>query len=419
MALPAGGFAGPDPGFDLSANPSFTLDYKQWVSPQATPESRAAFVTSLRDTVVGLGFFYLKDSPLEEEGRKQNMFELSERFFALSLEQRMKIDIENSRHFRGYSKFGDERTQSRVDHRDQIDYATHDAPFSTDVSAQTPFLNLRGTNQYLPDIVLDGHERMVTDWFARCDELSFQLTVAIEQALGLEKGALTSFVSSTELDSHSESGGKVAELKSLPGVTQGKALQYARMKMIRYPLGELVDGIKRTVDSANANISTQGVGAHKDGGWLTLLATSRVGGLQVQDLSGRWLNVPHNEGSIVVNFGQQFEVVTQGLMPAATHRVLSNTPEQIALGADRLSIAYFSMPALNAIMKPLPQESFGKEVREAYARAQERWGSDEPVSDVVRKDLHAPLEPFGIIAWRGITRSHPGVVARWHQGVPT
>ncbi len=95
------------------------LDYHLWAGPHATPLTRDRFVHQLRDKVLGLGFFYLANSPLEGV-RRSRMFELVERLFALPLEERMSVDIDLSRHFRGYSKFGDERTQYQTDHRDQV-----------------------------------------------------------------------------------------------------------------------------------------------------------------------------------------------------------------------------------------------------------------------------------------------------------
>lgn len=47
-----------------------------------------------------------------------------------------------------------------------------------------------------------------------------------------------------------------------------------------------------------------GVGAHKDGGGLTLLAQDNTGGLQVQNWSGEWINVEPKAYALVINVGQ-------------------------------------------------------------------------------------------------------------------
>lgn len=91
------------PSSSLSQQAGYTLDYSLWAGSSATPATKEQFVTQLRRCLVGLGFFYLRNSPLDE-GRWQRLFDLSKQFFQLPLETRMKIDIEQSRHFRWAKK---------------------------------------------------------------------------------------------------------------------------------------------------------------------------------------------------------------------------------------------------------------------------------------------------------------------------
>lgn len=67
----------------------------------ATPDRRTIFVSALRKAMVGLGFFYLRDSPLEVD--KARLFDLAKQFFERPVEERRKIAQEQSRHFRKYS----------------------------------------------------------------------------------------------------------------------------------------------------------------------------------------------------------------------------------------------------------------------------------------------------------------------------
>jgi len=84
-----------------------------------------------------------------------------------------------------------------------------------------------------------------------------------------------------------------------------------RAKVVRYPPAFDVD-------------SDQGVGPHFDSGFLTfLLQASSHKGLQVQNLSGEWIDVPPIPGTFVVNIGKGLEMVTYGLARATSHRVLS------------------------------------------------------------------------------------------------
>ncbi len=301
----------------LSSFSDYHLDYTLWNPDAPTSSSSQRFVASLRQAMVGMGFFYLHGTPLD--AKRQGMFDLVERFFKLPVEERLKIDMDNSRHFRGYCKFGDERTQKKQDLRDQVDYAPEVEPVVDEALLEKyPFLNLYGPNQFVKDEVCEGHRRIALDWFETAEEVSNQLTRAIELALGVDEGELSQF-----LTGKTKGRTATAEEDEDQALVKLGPLPYARMKTIRYPTGNTVDGITRSDPS-----STQGVGAHKDSGWLTLLAPSAdVGGLEAQDFTGSWLSVPHVDGSIIVNFGQQVEFLTNGIVQAATHRVVSNPPE--------------------------------------------------------------------------------------------
>ena len=67
----------------------------------------------------------------------------------------------------------------------------------------------------------------------------------------------------------------------------------------------------------------QGVGAHKDGGVLTLLwVEPGKGGLQVER-EGTWVDAPSVDGAFVVNIGEMLEYATGGYLKATNHRVIS------------------------------------------------------------------------------------------------
>jgi len=67
------------------------------------------------------------------------------------------------------------------------------------------------------------------------------------------------------------------------------------MKVVRYP------PVREGEDEDEGAL---GVGAHKDGGALTLLAQDATGGLQVQLWDGEWVGVEPRGYELVVNVGQ-------------------------------------------------------------------------------------------------------------------
>lgn len=304
-----------------------------------------------------------------------------------------------------------------TDHSVQIDFGTDITPQALwdriaqegVPSSRVPdYVRLYGPNQYVAHDVLPGHAEVVKEWFSSCADLSASLTGAIEAALGLPRGTLLAYLDRVEQEaSGNGTSFNEVQFEPIPGTDPGTAMPYSRMKTIRYPAGASVDGIARALDSQGTG--TQGVGAHRDGGWLTLLAVSDVPGLEVQDVDGTWLAVPAVQDAVVVNFGQQFEVLTRGLVRAATHRV--TVPK--AGGRDRLSVAFFSTPALNCIMRELPSKAISEALHRDVSQARADRGGQR-LSDVPEGDLHSTNKAFGTTAWSGLTRSHPTVVHRWY-----
>ncbi|KAJ3127222.1 hypothetical protein HK100_009865 [Physocladia obscura] len=291
---------------ELGAFPQYHIDYRQWGAFDPASESSLQFIVALRKAAVGLGFFYLHNTPLSDNIRRERMFFHMKNFFALPLETRLQIDMTKSRHFRGYAKFGQETTYGRQDMRDQINYGPEEeetslngGSISTKKYANFPvhlletlqYLNLLGPNQFLPDSV----------------------TIALEIALGVEKGRLTKVLDGNTIDILNQNRSSNSRFTG--------PLPFAHMKTLRYPVGSIVDGIHHEPGT------DQGVGPHKDGGWLTLLATTQVPVLQVQDFNtGSWLSIEH---------------ATRGIVQATAHRVVVEEGVNGDTGDDRFSVALF------------------------------------------------------------------------------
>ena len=155
------------------------------------------------------------------------------------------------------------------------------------------------------------------------------------------------------------------------------------IKLIRYP------GQQETQ-------SSQGVGAHKDSGFLSFLLQDEQKGLQVEVAPGQWIDAVPLAGSFVVNIGELLELATNGYLRATVHRVVSPPAQQ-----QRLSIAFFLGAQLDAVVPvyTLPPEL-----------AREARGPDS--------DPHNPL--LRDVGWnylKGRLRSHPDVAERYYQDV--
>lgn len=273
------------------------------------PATAGEFRARLRQITHEIGFFYLTGHGIPDE-EFAGIIDVAKRFFALPEEEKLAIENIHSRHFRGYTRTGGERTRGNVDWREQIDLGPEAAPVE---NPEFPFENLRGPNQYpesLPEL------RVATEnWHRRLSAVGDKLLS--EWALSLGQAA----------DHFAPAFAKNPD---------------SFIKIVRYPPSE------------NEEI-TQGVGEHRDGGTLTLLYPEPgTTGLQVLTADG-FIDANPIENAFVVNIGKLLEVATDGYLKATVHRVLPTPP-----GSDRISVPFFYNPALR---EQLPKVDLPAEIQ--------------------------------------------------------
>jgi isopenicillin N synthase-like dioxygenase len=261
------------------------------------PAAAARFRDDLAAATRDVGFFYLTGTgvPPELEARLRRV---AREFFALPDADKLAIENVRSPHFRGYTHVGGERTQGRVDWREQIDIGP-ERDAVTDPGAPD-FFRLTGPNLWpaaLPEL-----RDVVTEWHDRLTEVARRL---------LRAWALSLHAQEDYFDRHFGDPATLIKIVRYPGVTTPEP--------------------------------QQGVGIHKDSGVLTLLwVEPERGGLQVER-DGRWVDAPPVPGAFVVNIGEMLEYATQGYLRATNHRVFSPRAPQ-----DRISVPFFFNPALDA-----------------------------------------------------------------------
>ncbi|KAA9152513.1 isopenicillin N synthase family oxygenase [Microbacterium lushaniae] len=260
------------------------------------PEAAARFRDELRAATHDVGFFYLTGTGVTPE-LEAKLLQAAKDFFALPDADKLAIENVQSPHFRGYTRVGGERTQGRVDWREQIDVGPEREPV-TDADAPD-YARLIGPNLW-PDAQPELQE-IVSEWHDHLTGVARKLLRAWALSLGAEE---------SYFDRH------FGEPQTL-------------IKIVRYPGKE--------------DPWAQGVGAHKDSGVLTLLwVEPGKGGLQVQR-DGEWVDAPPVPGAFVVNIGELLEYATQGYLTATNHRVISpRYPDE------RISVPFFFNPALDA-----------------------------------------------------------------------
>ena len=329
---------------DISALPTLDLSLLE-----GTPAQRQGFLDDLRHAARDVGFFYLTGHGIDRDLLKQ-VQDHARQFFALPDSEKVAVGMINSPHFRGYNRAASEITRGKPDLREQFDLGAEREVLPQDENSPY-WARLQGPNQW--PATLPALKPLLLDWQHAMTRMSLRLLQAFAQALALPQDAFDRLY-----------GDKPNE----------------HIKLMRYP-GQASDA------------SNQGVGAHKDSGFLSFLLQDQQAGLQVEIEEGRWIDALPRDNTLVVNIGELLELATNGYLRATVHRVQS--PPQ---GSERLSIAFFLGAQLDAVVPlyPLPTAL----LREARGPA---------------SDPDNPL--FRDVGWnylKGRLRSHPDVARRFY-----
>lgn len=87
-----------------------------------------------------------------------------------------------------------------------------------------------------------------------------------------------------------------------------------------------------------------GAGPHTDFGVLTVLCQDSIGGLQIQDLAGGWIDARPMDGTLVINVGDLLQRWTGGAYRSTPHRVINDS------GQERLSLVLAYDPGPDTII---------------------------------------------------------------------
>ncbi|MCK9900097.1 oxygenase [Parafrankia colletiae] len=339
----------------------------------STPADRADFLAALRAACRDPGFFQLTGHGVPTR-LTEGVLAVSREFFRLPTAVKLEIENIHSPHFRGYTRLGHEITRGSPDVREQIDIGD-ERPARVPAPGDPPYLRLDGPNQWparLPQL-----RETVLEYMAALGRLARVVVRALAESLGLPPGHLDPTFA--------------ADPRS-------------HVKLLRYlaaPAG-FTDGYD------------QGVGPHKDGGFLSLVLQdglrpwdepteparptalpTQPPALQVADGRGGWIDAVPLAGAFVVNIGEMFELATQRYYQATVHRVVS--PPK---GHERVSVAFFYGPGLSATLEPVPLPA---DLRAQLPDTEEPPDPDNPI-----------FAQHGTNTLKSWLRSHPAVARRYY-----
>ncbi|ESR63060.1 hypothetical protein WN944_012606 [Citrus x changshan-huyou] len=249
-------------------------------------DERSATMEMINDACENWGFFELVNHGISHE-LLDTVQRLTKEHYGKCMDQRFKQMVASK---------GLEAVQSEVN---DLDWE------STFFLRHLPVSNMAE----IPDLE-DDYRKAMKEFAVELEKVAEQLLELLCENLGLEEGYLKKVFYGSK------------------GPTFGT-------KVSNYPPCPKPDLIK-------------GLRAHTDaGGIILLFQDDEVSGLQLLK-DDQWVDVPPMKHSIVINLGDQLEVITNGKYKSVLHRVIAQTE------GNRMSIASFYNPGSDAVIYPAP-----------------------------------------------------------------
>ena len=253
----------------------------------------------IRWALSNAGFMYVKNHGVAQQ-TVDAAFGQAKAFFDLPLEEKMDLHVSKSgQTLRGYIEIFGENTDPTK---------TKDLKECFDVGPETPDL----------DVPFFG----ANPWPAQLPEFQSAIYGYHEEMKTLSTRLLRGIAVSLDLD---------------PAYFEPKMLQpICIQRLLHYP-----------PQAGKIDESVMGIGAHTDYGNLTILAQDDVGGLQVMNRDGAWVQGPPIPGTFVINIGDLVQRLTNDVYLANLHRVVNTS------GRERYSIPFFIDADYEAEFAPL------------------------------------------------------------------
>ncbi len=258
-------------------------------------ERRLAVARELDRAARDAGFLYITGHPISPD-TIDTLKRCATSFFAQPEDLKQQHYIGHSDSHSGYVPMGEERFygQSSVDAKEAFD-VVFEVP-----GAENP---IQGDIRW-PE--LTGFQTGVQDYFTQALALGNTLFRGFALGLGLPEDSFAQ-----QLDAPA-----------------------SQLRLIHY------------FDSSDAPEDQQGIGAHTDYEFFTILLPTSPG-LQVLNGAGEWIEVPVLPGAFVVNIGDMMEIFTNGQYVATSHRVRR-------LREERYSFPLFCSLNYDSVVAPHP-----------------------------------------------------------------
>lgn len=369
--------------------------------------NRSAFVEELRVACHTVGFFLIRH---DFGNLAKSMLDETRSFFDHSLEEKLGVSYENSPSFRGFMQLGVENTSGNLDYREQVEYAVEYKNYEQ--KSWPVYERLKAGKNPWPTKLQPNLEpttlRYSSEVCAVADIIRDSLCLALQ--LDPKVAIHDKFISKNDSDDE---------------------VPHWVIKLVSYP--------PAPSSSEKKNDTQQGVGAHTDTNFLTLVLqdSSSTNGSILQAYSqGEWIDVvvpsssnvdnrteAHNDddndntssskkvdGSssyLICNLGEQAETWSRGYFLATPHRVITKpSTKPSSPSKARTSVPLFYNPVLSATMGPLDKDLLQNNDLVPWERPEgyNHW----------RRPNNLMNPSVGENTFKSLARSHPKVFARHH-----
>ncbi len=252
-------------------------------------DAPATFSQAIGDSFKTFGFAMVRDFPIDR-ALIDRAWQLSEQFFALPTEEKLRYHDPAIAGARGYTPFGVEIAKDAPAH--DLKEFWH---IGRDLPPGSPLASSMPPNVW-PDRP-DHFQAVFSELYRQFDAVGATILSRIAVYLGLDEHWFDQ------------------------GIEDGNSV----MRLLHYP---------PIPDATGESIRA---GAHGDINLITLLLGAEEAGLELLGKDGRWISASPPEGAMVINVGDMLERLTNNVLPSTIHRVRNPDPE-------RARYSRYSMP---------------------------------------------------------------------------
>jgi len=302
----------------------------------------------IRAACLEYGFFFIRNHGVSA-AQIDGVFAEAERFFALPIEARMQLKVDHNNVGYMPMKGSILRTETlnnntKPNLNDSFFMMRERSPDDPEVLARKPF---RSLNQWPAD--LPGFREAMLGYMATMEALAKRLLDGFAVAFGLAPDYFAEPFRDPQLS----------------------------LRLAHYPHQAVVGN------------NEFGSAPHTDFGFMTILAPTRVPGLEIMPKGKDWIRAPALTDCFLVNTGDLLQRWTNDVFGSTPHRVINVS------GQERISIPFFFSPNSEYPVDTMPTfvtaerpkryaplsyaESYGKAIRTNYLHFQEEQKSAAPV----------------------------------------